>query len=522
MRKERAVTIPILLFLVLSLAITTSAQAQIHSGWKAPVNLEAINTSAADAGPLLTLRGSSLYFVSNRPGGEGGLDLWVAQRAGGDGPWEPAVNLGSTINTASTDRCPFVTPDDLRLIFASDRGGTLDFYMSYRNNPHDVLGWGPPQRIDALSSSFEEFGPSGFIDARTGALTVFFNSNRPGGPGGHSIYTSTQQSDGTFSTPVLVDELSSSSADTWPFVRNDGLELFLISNRPGGFGGNDIWVSSRGSRDEPWSIPVNAGPALNTPDAEQRASVSGDGLQMVFFSNRAGGAGGFDMYETTRRRTTLIPIAGSTAGGNNRQYRTSALLANPDPTEISGDIVFHPAGVPPSSSDARYGYRLGPYESQSLPDVMASIGATGIGSVEIVPEVGIVPASVFRIENGERAFVVPAVGPDSVMSAGTHSAVKMPSDTARFRTNVGVRTFAAGAEIWVCMHDADGTYIRGFTRYFAPDTVVQMPVAELMGGEVTADQMVMFTVNGGSAVIFVSTIDANGGSAFQIVRQVEN
>lgn len=117
---------------------------------------------------------------------------------------------------------------------------------------------------------------------------------------------------------------------------------------------------------------------------------------------------------------------------------------------------------------------------------------------------------------------MPAVGPDSVMSAGTHSAVKMPSNTDRFRTNVGIRTFAAGAEIWVCMHDEDGTYIRGFTRSFAPDTVVQMSMAELMGGEMAADQMVMFTVNGGSAVIFVSTIDANGGSTLQIVRQVQD
>jgi hypothetical protein len=80
-----------------------------------------------------------------------------------------------------------------------------------------------------------------------------------------------------------------------------------------------------------------------------------------------------------------------------------------------------------------------------------------MASLEIVLEEGIVPASVVRIENGERAFIVPAVGPDSVMSEGTHSAVKMPSNAARFCTNVGVWTFAAGAERWVCMHDADGT-----------------------------------------------------------------
>jgi hypothetical protein len=519
MRKEPVAAFPLLLLVALILTITPSAHSQIHTDWKTPVNLATINTSAADAGPLLTLRGSTLYFVSNRPGGEGGLDLWVAQRAGGNGPWEPAVNLGTTINSASVDRCPFVSPDDLRLIFASDRGGTLDFYMSYRENPHDVLGWGPPERIDAISTSFEEFGPSGFIDPRTGALTVFFNSNRPGGPGGHSIYTATQQSDGTFSTPVLVAELSSSSADTWPFVHNDGLELFLISNRPGGFGGNDIWVSSRGSLDEPWSTPVNAGPALNTADAEQRASITADGRQMVFFSNRAGGAGGFDMYATTRQRASLIPVAGSVRGAYGTLFRTAARLTNPTDEPISGNLLFRPAGTQPSSSDPILPYAMAPFESLYYDDLFARFGVTGVGSLEVHPIVGAGPAMLVAIDNGS-SVMVPEVGREHLLAAGSAAVLTVP-DLSRFRFNVGLRTFAAGAVVTLQLHDGAGTLLKGAQRQYPPNYFVQSPAADLLDGSLDGGETIIIRVDSGSMVMYGSAV-SNGasGDVLQLARNV--
>jgi hypothetical protein len=519
MSKELAVAIPILLFVVLSMTITAPAHSQTHTDWKTPVNLETINTSAVDAGPLLTLRGSALYFVSNRPGGQGGLDLWVAQRAGGDGPWEAAVNLGTTINSTFVDRCPFVSPDDLRLIFASDRGGTLDFYMSYRENPHDVLGWGPPVRIDAISSSFEEFGPSGFIDPRTGALTVFFNSNRPGGPGGHSIYTATQQSDGTFTTPVLVEELSSSSGDTWPFVRNDGRELFFISNRPGGYGGNDIWVSSRGSLDEPWSAPVNAGPALNTADAEQRASITADGLQMVFFSNRAGGAGGFDMYATTRHRASLIPVAGSVTGAFGRVFRTAARLTNPTDEPISGNLLFRPAGTQPSSTDPVLQYAMAPFETLYYDDLFARFGVTGVGSLEVHPMVGAGPATLVAIDNGS-SVVVPEVGREHLLAAGSTAVLTVP-DLTRFRFNVGLRTLAAGVVVTLQLHDGAGTLLRGVQREYPPNYFVQSPAAELLDGVLDGGETIIVRVDSGSVVMYGSAV-SNGasGDVLQLARNV--
>src|SRR5262245_60485275 len=70
------------------------------SEWGPPVNLgSVVNSTAADQHPAVSKDGLSLYFTSSRPGGQGGLDLWVAQRADEDPPWTTPVNLGATVNS---------------------------------------------------------------------------------------------------------------------------------------------------------------------------------------------------------------------------------------------------------------------------------------------------------------------------------------------------------------------------------------------------------------------------------------
>jgi hypothetical protein len=511
--------------IIASFVVAVSLSAQTFSPWTKVENLGPIvNSATSDSCLFVTSSGLSLYFGSSRPGGLGGLDLYVAQRATLKDPWGEPKSLGPTMNTEAFDHLPYITPDGHTMIFTSDRAGGAglnDIYSSFRRNAADDFGWEAPVRIAELSSSADDYGPWGFIDPATGRLVLYLGSDRSGGVGGYDLYASTLQADGTFSVPELVPELSTVDLDVMPTIREDGLELYLTSNRAGGMGSVDMWTSTRASTSEPWSTPVNVGPPVNTSSGEQRAGTFGNARELHFFSGRPGGQGGTDLYRATRARTTLIPVVGSTRGAQGSAFRTSGELSNPGETEISGRLVFHPAGTPAGDNDPWVAYRLAPYESQALPDVMASIGVSGVGSLEIIPEEGAAPASVFRVENGGSSTVVPAVEPDSVMMTGTHSAVKMPSDMNRFRVNIGVRTLGSGATIWVCMHDPDGTYIRGFTRYFQANDLVQVPVAELLGGEVTAGQMVMFTVNAGSAVIYASTLENNGsGSTLQIVRRV--
>ena len=86
------------------------------------------------------------------------------------------------------------------------------------------------------------------------------------------------------------------------------MQIWCAPGRPasqgriGGFGGQDLWVSTRATTVEPWSIPVNVGPTVNTPYFDGAPALSYDGTTLYFFSNRPGGLGGNDLYVTTRAR----------------------------------------------------------------------------------------------------------------------------------------------------------------------------------------------------------------------------
>jgi hypothetical protein len=510
---------------VLVLLFTVPAAAQTFSAWSKSENIGAVvNTPDRESCIFVVDSGLVLYFASTRPGGSGGLDIYFTERASRFDPWGEPQNIGPLVNGPDADHLPFVTPDGHRMYFASTRPGDApgyNLYASFRRNPADHFGWEAPVAVAELNSTSNDFAPWGFVDPATGRFALYFASDRPGGPGGYDIYAAELQSDGKFSPPILVEELSGPKTDYLPSIRKDGLEMFLSSDRPGGYGGIDIWRSTRSTTAEPWSAPVNLGPGVNTSAGEMRGATYGDGRELYFFSSRSGGAGGLDIYKAVRTKTSLFPITGSTRGAHGSVFRTSAQLSNPGEFEIEGDLVFHPAGVEASSSNPSYRYRLGPYESQSLTDVIASIGASGLGSLEVVPDVGPIPAVAVRINNGNSPVSVPPLDPASVMVAGMHSAMKMPGDTGNSRTNIAIRTMDSGAKIWVCMHDPDGTFIRGFTREFPPNYLIQMPVAELLGGEVRADQMVMFTVNGGSAVISASTSENSGtATTHEVIRAV--
>ena len=409
----------------------------------------------------------------------------------------------------------------MRLIFVSNRDGGLgagDFYISHRTNPNDDLSWGPPAHLAEISSSADEFGPWGFINRQTGALTLYFNSARAGSVGPQDIYTATQQPNGRFSTPVRVEELSSASNDLWPIVRADGLEIFIASNRPGGMGAFDVWSSTRGSVSEPWSAPVNIGPTINTSSGEQRPSITGDGMEMVFFSPRPGGLGDADMYETRRRFGLLVPVAGSLTGAMGQTFRTSAILSNQSASPITGTIVFRRAGAQPAGSDPSMTYTLAPFETVSHSDLFARLGTSGLGTLEIYPTTGAAPTVVTRIENG-GSMLVPAVSDANVLTAGTRASLAIP-DMTRSRFNIGVRTLGAGATIAFHIYNEGGVEVRSMTHTIPPNTFVQMSAADFAGGSLGAGRSVVVVVHAGSAVVYGASVPNSGpGASLQLAQR---
>jgi WD40 repeat protein len=275
------------------------------SAWGTPLNLGAVvNSPSTDGGPCISKDGLSLYFHSNRPGSMGDTDIWVSQRANLDDPWGSPVNLGPTVNTSSAETVPTFSRDGHWMFFASTRLGGFggnDVWASWRKHTHDDFAWGPPMNLGPnINTAFFDGGPSYF--AGDGIPLLLFSSNKPGGFGQNDVYASELLSDGSFGPATHISELNSHGNDARPAVRHDGLEIFLFSSRVGSFGLNDLYASTRPTVGSTWALPENLGPVINTAAEEQFPQLSSDGKKLLFASNRSGGFGGFDLYMTARSK----------------------------------------------------------------------------------------------------------------------------------------------------------------------------------------------------------------------------
>jgi hypothetical protein len=273
--------------------------------WSPPENLgEVINSPSNDAAPATSSSGS-LYFNSDRTGGEGGNDIWVAPRDPWTRSWGTPINIGPVVNTPATEAVPRLSRDGHWLFFNSNRDGglgDLDIWASYRWDTRNDFGWLPPVNVGSSVNTAVFDSMSAYFD-RDGVHQIFLGSNRPGGIGAFDLYVSTLQADGTFGAAVLVPELSSPMADPGLTVSSTGLEVFLFSNRTGTVGGQDLWVATRKSLSHPWSTPANLGPLVNSTVVDSGPHITASGRSLFFQSDRPGGFGGNDLYVTTRWRS---------------------------------------------------------------------------------------------------------------------------------------------------------------------------------------------------------------------------
>lgn len=146
----------------------------------APLNFNVENYSVCH--PTLTKDGKSMVFSSNRPGGSGGMDLYISHLEGE--VWTEPVHLDTLINTEFNEIFPYLWNDTL-LFFASERPdgwGGLDIYVSVKSGgvfqTPELLG-------SPINSPFDDLG----LILRENAMSGYFTSNRPGGQGKDDIYS---------------------------------------------------------------------------------------------------------------------------------------------------------------------------------------------------------------------------------------------------------------------------------------------------------------------------------------------
>jgi hypothetical protein len=280
--------------------LATGAIAKNFGEWSAPVNAEtlagsssSLNTASNDGCPILNPYDGSLYMASNRPGGEGGLDIWIAPRSG-DG-WGTPVNAGPAINTTADEFCPTPARGN-RFFFVRRLSATDTDIFVVKDLPNK--GFGTPQRLatgaNAINSPWEEWSPSWF--EADGREFLYFASTRRGHPA-QEVYYSVD-----FGPAQLAQGgVESSASDARPNVRRDGLEIVWDSTRTGSQG-TDIYSATRSSVDEPWGSAVQLGNGINSAGNESRASLSWDGTRLMFGTTRAGGEGSADIWTSTRSK----------------------------------------------------------------------------------------------------------------------------------------------------------------------------------------------------------------------------
>jgi hypothetical protein len=278
-----------------------SAMSFTNSEWSAPVNLGAvINSAATENNMTLSPDDLSLYFTSNRAGGLGANDIWVSRRACVECPWGTPMNLGTPINSAGNDAGPTISLDGHVMFFHSSRapeGGAGDIYVSHRTDPNDDLDWGSPVRLGPeVNTPAFEAGAEYVQSAEDGTVNLYFGRQPVGGV--FDVYQVAVTRAGEVRGPArLVPELSPGTGTT---IRTDGREVIFLSSRAGSLGLQDLWVSTRRSVHDPWSAPVNPGGPLNTAFIDRHPSLSADARTMIFASDRPGGFGGEDVWMVTR------------------------------------------------------------------------------------------------------------------------------------------------------------------------------------------------------------------------------
>ncbi|MHC4436795.1 MAG: LamG-like jellyroll fold domain-containing protein [Planctomycetota bacterium] len=148
----------------------------------------------------------------------------------------------------------------------------------------------------AVNSSYSDAGQCISADG----LSLYFDSDRPGGSGGGDLWVTTRDTkDDEWGTPVNLGSTVNSAYNEWePSISADGLSLFFCG--PDEYGHHlDLCVTTRVTTDDPWSTPVNLGPTVNSSTDDSGPSISADGLSLYFNSRRASGSD-HDLYMTTR------------------------------------------------------------------------------------------------------------------------------------------------------------------------------------------------------------------------------
>ena len=255
-----------------------------------PINLgDSVNTERSEYYPTLSISDSLLVFTRMSNTGENFVKSNFTNNH-----FTMAEIVEGSINRQALKGAATVSNDGEWLIFAGDffeKGyGSYDLYISY-STPD---GWSEPENLgENINSPYWESAPSISPDSRT----LYFSSDRPGGYGGRDLYMSTRQANGKWGRAInLGSIINTAGNELYPYIHADNQTLYFTSDGLPGYGKTDLFISRKTSLDE-WSKPENLGYPINTIEDEGSICISSNGLTAFYASDRADTRGGLDLYK---------------------------------------------------------------------------------------------------------------------------------------------------------------------------------------------------------------------------------
>lgn len=217
----------------------------------------------------------------------------------------------------------------------------------------------------------------------------------------------------------------------------------------------------------------------------------------------------------------VIPVVGSAPGAFGSRFKTEMQFFNPQTSgSMTIKVVFHPAGVAGSTADTTRLVMLDPGEVFSTADVVAAMGQSGLGTLDIsIPAGQNVPVILTRVYNDAGAAGTSSLTEEPVpvsndvavntnlLARGVTGFLVAPREPERTRFNIGVRTLYSGATIQVTLRNSAGVVIRTVTRTYTANYFIQTDAASFVGGPVAGDETIQISVSSGSVIVYGSTTD---------------
>ena len=203
----------------------------------------------------------------------------------------------------------------------------------------------------------------------------------------------------------------------------------------------------------------------------------------------------------------VIAAAGSLAGNFGSFFRTSLQIACPGGGTCTGQLVFHPAGVPASPNDQAIPYTVSSAAAASYDDIVAQMGKSGLGTLDIVSSNGFPPLVTARVyndqgANGTSGFTEEMIRTTEVLHPGDTAVLITPADLTNYRVNIGVRTLSSAATV-----NVQYGFRSQSNKDFPANEFQQFSLAGFGDTSPVPNEQIFFFVVSGDVVIYQSITD---------------